>query len=138
MKRFVIGDHALAVLCAKYHALERENQELRNMNHKESRDRRRMIAQAVAAGTPRLEVGDQFGVSDRLVRMACDEHNVEYDTYPGGTPPGIVPIVAGLVQAKHKNLSIVARDTGNSKQRVHQVLQECIEYDLVKRRKFER
>lgn len=108
------------------------------MTHEDRRQRRAHMAAQVKRGTPRREVAEAYGVSDRLVRMACDEHNVEYDRATGGSPPGIVAIVAGLVKCRHKRMSLVAMDTGNSKQRVHQVLQECVRYGLVKRTKFGR
>ena len=115
------------------------NQELTmELTHDDRRDRRRKIALACKGGADRHAVGRRFGVSDRLVRMACDEHGVEYQRERGVRPPGIVAIVAGLIKARHHKMARVAETTGNSKQRVYQVLQECIRYGLVKASKFGR
>lgn len=136
---FIINDHAFAELCRRFHRLQDLNQELMmEMTHNDRRQRRAHMAAQVKRGTPRREVAEAFGVSDRLVRMACDEHDVEYDRSFGGSPAGTVAIVAGLVKTRRKHMTVVATDTGNSRQRVHQVLQECIRYGLVKASKFGR
>lgn len=50
------------------------------MTHAEKRNRRKLMAQAVKSGTPVGEVARMFGVTVRLVQMACQEHGVK--------PPG--------------------------------------------------
>lgn len=136
---FIINDHAFAELCRRFHRLQDLNQELMmELTHEDRRERRRKIANACEGGADRRAVGRKYGVSDRLVRMACEEHGVEYRREHGGSPAGIVAIVAGLVKTRRKHMTVVATDTGNSRQRVHQVLKECIRYGLVKATKFGR
>lgn len=152
-RRISIGDDALRHLCLRYKALERNRklmdrlvrklvdlnkEQLMTITQLERAARRKAMAAKIAKGGTRAQVAESFGVSDRLVRMACEEHDVEYDVWASGTGLGVVAIVAGLIKARHTSIAKVARSTDNTRQRVHQVLQQCVEYNLVKPNKFGR
>jgi len=108
------------------------------MTHEDRRRRRQEIARAIHSGKTRDWCMQKFGVSDRLIRTACDEHGVEYERY-AAEPCSIVAIVAALVKAPRGATIVgIADELAASKQRVHQVLEQCREHGLVPDGKFRR
>lgn len=85
----------------------------------------------------RARACDKYDVSDRLVRSACEEHGVDYDRNYGGNVPSIVAIVSALKRArKGMTMRAIADKHNTSKQRVHQIYQECVVEGLVPAGKF--
>ena len=107
------------------------------LSHDDAAQRRLEIAAYVQEGATRVQACKRFGVSDRLVRMACEEHDVDYDRKPGGNYGAVIAIVGALKRArKGTTLQKIADNLGTSRQRVHQILGEAVNEGLVAKGKF--
>jgi hypothetical protein len=106
------------------------------LTNEEAAKRRKAIAEYCRTHT-RAQARAKFDVSDRLVRMACEEHGVDYDRSYGGNVPSILAIVSALKRArKGTTMVTIAERFNTSKQRVHQIYQEAVNEGLVPAGKF--
>jgi hypothetical protein len=100
-----------------------------SLSHPERAVRRRRAASAVARGMLPADAAEKYGLSKSSVWSACTEHNVKL---PAWHRASVVEVVAALMQAKQgQTLVSIAKQTCVSKQRVHQILQQCRRYGII-------
>lgn len=100
------------------------------MTHKESRELRRKIWEAMSGGKSRSEVIREFGVSIYFVARAMAEYGHIPDSGKSGVPGhlkrGTFHIIAALLNTKDSQ-SDIAKRFNVSRQRVNQIRESCLD-----------
>ena len=104
------------------------------MTHKESRELRRKIWEAMSGGKSRSEVIREFGVSIYFVARAMSEYGHIPDSGQGVSVGGVTGtlkrstfhIIAAMLNTKDSH-SDIAKRFNVSKQRISQIHKSCVE-----------
>ena len=100
------------------------------LSHHDRKKRRERIALDIKHGMTVSEAASKHGVSMIWVRRACIENGV---TLPSYHKVGVVKVVACLIRDwPHVELADIGRECSLSRERVRQIQEQCLRYNILK------
>ncbi len=100
------------------------------LSHPERRARRAEIATDIEGGMGLIDAATKYKVSVAWAKVACHEFGVILPSY---TKVSVVKVVAELIdQWPNPDLTEIGLICSLSRQRVYQILQQCLRYGIVK------